>query len=126
MFCQKKIIPVIEYNNILLLFDTGASTPVRCSGDARFIRKFPSARKMNYKFLLTGFGRSEEELLKFMKNPSSNEFQNYFASSASCSTPSPIFNNVAYLPIASGYPLNAAIFTYRDPSFSFEGIPSSP
>ncbi len=75
----EKIIPVIEYNNILLLFDTGASPPVWCSGGARFIRKFPSARKMNYKFLLTGFGRSEEELLKFMKNPSSNEFQNYFA-----------------------------------------------
>lgn len=74
-----KIIPVIRYNSMKLLFDTGASTPVWCSGGARFIRKFPSAKKMNYKFLLTGFGRSEEELLKFMKNPNSNEFQNYFA-----------------------------------------------
>lgn len=74
-----KVRPVVKYDNMFLLFDTGASTPVWCSGSTRFIRKFPTAKKKNYKFLLTGFGRSEEELLKFMKNPSSNEFQNYFA-----------------------------------------------
>lgn len=34
---------------------------------------------MNYKFLLTGFGRSEEELISFLRNPSSAEIKNYFA-----------------------------------------------
>lgn len=74
-----KVRPVVKYDNMFLLFDTGASTPVWCSGSTRFIRKFLTAKKKNYRFLLTGFGRSEEELLKFMKNPNSNEFQNYFA-----------------------------------------------
>ena len=74
----QKTVPVTEYN-ILLLFDTGASTPVWCSGGNRFKRKFPSAKKMNYKFLLTGFGRSEEELISFLRNPNSAEVKNYFA-----------------------------------------------
>ncbi len=72
-----KIIPVIRYNSMKLLFDTGASTPVWCSGGARFIRKFPSAKKMNYKFLLTGFGRSEAELINFLKKPNASEFQDF-------------------------------------------------
>lgn len=75
----EKIIPIIEYNNILLLFDTGASTPVWCLGSSRFRKKFPDAVKMNYKFLLTGFGRSEAELVSFLENPESDEAQNYFA-----------------------------------------------
>ncbi|MDE6616325.1 MAG: hypothetical protein K2K35_07130 [Lachnospiraceae bacterium] len=74
-----KIIPVIKYNSMKLLFDTGASTPVWCYGVNSFIKKFPSAKKMNYKFLLTGFGRSEAELINFLKKPNVSEFQNYFA-----------------------------------------------
>lgn len=74
-----KVRPIIKHDNMLLLFDTGASIPVWCQGDNTFLEFFPTAKKKNYRFLLTGFGRSEEELLKFMKNPNSNEFQNYFA-----------------------------------------------
>ncbi|MCI9079072.1 MAG: hypothetical protein HFH68_09155 [Lachnospiraceae bacterium] len=76
---SEKIISVTEYNNMLLLFDTGASTPVWCYGVNSFIKKFPYAKKMNYKFLLTGFGRSEAELINFLKKPDASEFQNYFA-----------------------------------------------
>lgn len=75
----EKIIPIIEYNNILLLFDTGASTPVWCRGLENFKDEFPYAVKMSYRFLLTGFGRSEAELVSFLKNPEIGEAQNYFA-----------------------------------------------
>ena len=71
--------PVIEYEDLLLLFDTGASTPVWCYGVASFKRKFPKAIKMDYRFLLTGFGRSEAELISFLRNPSISKVNNYFA-----------------------------------------------
>ena len=64
-----KIIPIISYNNIKLLFDTGASTPVWCRGFENFKDEFPEAEKMDYRFLLTGFGRSEAELVSFLENP---------------------------------------------------------
>ena len=76
---SNRIRPVIKYENMFLLFDTGASTPVWCQGAGVFLEFFPSARKMDYKFLLTGFGRSEEELVNFLKKPNSIEAKNYFA-----------------------------------------------
>ncbi|MCI9077581.1 MAG: hypothetical protein HFH68_01485 [Lachnospiraceae bacterium] len=74
-----KIIPVIRYDNMKLLFDTGASTPVWCYDVDSFKTKFPEAKKMDYRFLLTGFGRSEAELVRFLKNPDNNSARDYFA-----------------------------------------------
>ncbi len=74
-----KIIPVIRYNGMKLLFDTGASTPVWCRGLENFKDEFPESEKADYRFLLTGFGRSEAELVSFLENPESDEAQNYFA-----------------------------------------------
>lgn len=76
---QKTQKPIIKYNNIFLLFDTGASVPVWCRGIGAFQRKFTDVKKMDYKFLLTGFGRSEAELISFLKNPDTSEADNYFA-----------------------------------------------
>lgn len=74
----EKINPVVEYNNMLLLFDTGASTPVWCQNTDVFLEFFPKAKKKNYRFLLTGFGRSEMELVNFLKNPNNEEAERYF------------------------------------------------
>lgn len=71
--------PVIEYRDMLILFDTGASVPVWCGDVDYFKRKFPDAEKRRYRFLLTGFGRSEEEMVQFLKNPNSKEAGDYFA-----------------------------------------------
>lgn len=70
--------PVVEYDNMLLLFDTGASTPVWCYGVDTFKRKFPDAEKKRYRFLLTGFGRSENEMVQFLRNPNIKEADSYF------------------------------------------------
>lgn len=37
--------PKVKYENLILLFDTGASTPVWCYGEASFRKKFPTAKK---------------------------------------------------------------------------------
>ncbi|MCX4327345.1 MAG: hypothetical protein OSJ45_08625 [Lachnospiraceae bacterium] len=71
--------PVVKYENMLLLFDTGASTPVWCQGIDTFKDRFSKSGKMDYKFLLTGFGRSEAELVNFLKKPYNAEINNYFA-----------------------------------------------
>lgn len=42
---SQKTVPVIKYNNILLLFDTGASTPVWCSGAIDLEGSFHLPRK---------------------------------------------------------------------------------
>ena len=75
----QKVRPITKYDNMFLLFDTSASTPVWCQGVNRFMRKFPEAKKKNYRFLLTGFGRSEIELINFLKTPNVAEVANYFA-----------------------------------------------
>lgn len=46
--------PVILYNKIHVLFDTGASVPVWCTGANRFCGFFPGAAKQRYKYLLSG------------------------------------------------------------------------
>lgn len=75
----EEVIPIIRYDGIRLLFDTGASTPVWCQNINTFLEFFPSAKKMNYKFLLTGFGRSEEELVNFLKHFNKKDVAVYFA-----------------------------------------------
>lgn len=73
-----EIMPVIRCDGMRLLFDTGASTPVWCQNEDTFIKKFPSAKKMNYKFLLTGFGRNEAELINFLRNFNKKDAASYF------------------------------------------------
>lgn len=55
--------PIIYYNRMRFLFDTGASTPVWCRGEKAFCKKFPEATKQDFKYLLSGFGRIEQEML---------------------------------------------------------------
>ncbi|MDE6615294.1 MAG: hypothetical protein K2K35_01915 [Lachnospiraceae bacterium] len=74
-----KVRPIIKHDNMLLLFDTGASTPVWCQSDNTFLEFFPTTKKKNYRFLLTSFGRSEAELVSFLESPNGGEAQNYFA-----------------------------------------------
>lgn len=69
---------VVRYCGIKILFDTGASTPVWCAGINNFKDMFPNAEKRNYRFLLTGFGRSETELRNFINNPNDTDAQEYF------------------------------------------------
>ncbi len=60
--------PVIEYDGMLFLFDSGASVPVWCYGLQAFQAKFAKAAEMEYQFVLSGFGRSESEIYKILAN----------------------------------------------------------
>lgn len=71
--------PIIRNNKIKILFDMGASTPVWCVGKKRFYRIFPEAAKQDFKYILTGFGRTEQELKKFLKYPSKDEAYKFLA-----------------------------------------------
>lgn len=62
-----EIKPVIDYKGINILFDTGAGTPVWSRGIELFKIHFPDAVKKNYKFILSGFGRSQDELIEFLR-----------------------------------------------------------
>lgn len=73
----EKLNPVVKYANIEMLFDTGADTPVWCSGLELFKRIFPMAILEKYQFLLSGFGRSQGELLSFVKNLNDGEIKEY-------------------------------------------------
>lgn len=75
----KEFMPKIEYEDLILLFDTGASVPVWCGGINSFKDKFPAAKIMSHRYLLSGFGRSETELMRFLSEPNSEEADNYFA-----------------------------------------------
>lgn len=55
--------PVIRYNKLRFLFDTGAYVPVWCTGENAFCKSFPEATKQNFKCFLGGFGRTEQEIL---------------------------------------------------------------
>lgn len=69
--------PIIDYNAIIILFDTGASTPVWCMGKKRFYGFFPDATKQRYKYLLSGFGRTEQELKDFILHPDKNKVDDF-------------------------------------------------
>ena len=74
---DSEFLPKVEYDDMILLFDTGASTPVWCQGIGSFLEFFPKAKKMNYRYILTGFGRSEAELIAFLKNPNEEGIASY-------------------------------------------------
>lgn len=69
--------PIIEQNGITFLFDTGAGVPVWCLGKRRFCKTFPDATKQNFKYILSGFGRTEQELKKFLKHPNKESVPNF-------------------------------------------------
>lgn len=69
--------PIIDYNAMTILFDTGASTPVWCMGKKRFYGVFPDATKQKYKYLLSGFGRTEQELKDFILHPDKNKVDDF-------------------------------------------------
>ena len=74
---DSEFLPKLEYGDMIWLFDTGASTPVWCQGIGSFLEFFPKAKKMNYRYILTGFGRSEAELIAFLKNPNDEGAASY-------------------------------------------------
>lgn len=45
-----------RYPELVFLVDTGADTPVWCTGEGELLDIFPTARKMKYRFVLSGFG----------------------------------------------------------------------
>ena len=49
----QKVRPIVRYDNMRLLFDTGASTPVWCQSVNAFMEFFPKAKKKDYRFLLS-------------------------------------------------------------------------
>lgn len=71
--------PIIRYNKMRLLFDTGAETPVWCVGKKMFCKTFPYATRQTFRYLLSGFGRTEQELKKFMLNPTEEVAKDFLA-----------------------------------------------
>lgn len=69
--------PIVRNNRIKILFDTGASTPVWCVGKKMFCKTFPDATKQEFKYILSGFGRTEQELQSFMKHPNKESVPNF-------------------------------------------------
>lgn len=69
--------PIVEQKGLTLLFDTGASTPVWCVGKKMFCKTFPDATKQEFKYILSGFGRTEQELQRFMKHPNKESVPNF-------------------------------------------------
>lgn len=61
--------PIINYGDHVLLFDTGADTPVWCGGVKSFEGAFPKAVPESCLFILSGFGRSEKEIVNAIRNP---------------------------------------------------------
>ena len=58
---QGRLKPIVKYDGIEMLFDTGADAPVWFNGLELFREVFPMAIKEEYKFLLSGFGRSRDD-----------------------------------------------------------------
>ena len=48
--------PSFEYDGVVYLLDTGAQTPVWCSGKDLFMTAYPEAVKTDYVSHITGFG----------------------------------------------------------------------
>ena len=46
---------------IITLFDTGASTPVWCMGEKKFLKAYPDAIKKDTTCKISGFGKTSEE-----------------------------------------------------------------
>lgn len=71
--------PVAVYNEMLFLFDSGATTPVWCAGLPAFKAKYADAQRMKYKFILSGFGRSEAEIYDFLLNTDSHKAKEFLS-----------------------------------------------
>lgn len=69
--------PIIMHNGVQIMFDTGAAVPVWCTGLVKFNAVFPDAVRQRFKYLLSGFGRTEQELKDFLLNPSENNINNF-------------------------------------------------
>ena len=57
--------PTILVNGIKIVIDIGAEVPVWCAGIKRFCIYFPDAKKHSIKYILSGFGRTQQELQVF-------------------------------------------------------------
>ena len=57
---RKPKIRLEEHADLLCLIDTGADMPVWCRSVKIFLKAFPNAQKLNYRFVLTGFGGDKE------------------------------------------------------------------
>lgn len=57
--------PSFAYENngidITALFDSGATTPVWCMGEKKFIKAYPDAIKLEQRCMVSGFGKEAED-----------------------------------------------------------------
>ena len=49
-----------SFNNLVFLLDTGTETPVWCDGLSEFMTIFPNAEKIDFQYVLAGFGTGYE------------------------------------------------------------------
>ncbi len=50
----------VNGEEVIALFDTGASAPVWCSGEKGFVAAYPDAKKLDVKTKIFGFGKEAE------------------------------------------------------------------